>query len=79
MGIVSGGCLHMAFLASIVFAFAGLALLHGALASRRIAASRRITASSYRFFLPLPFVFFPLLRTMHAKESVLASSCLDYG
>lgn len=43
-GTVPGGYLHMAFFASIVFAFAGLALLHRAL-SLRIALPLLLTAS----------------------------------
>jgi hypothetical protein len=55
---VLGGYLHMAFLASIVFAFAGLALLHGAL-SLRVALP---LLSSYRIVLSCS-----PLRTMYAK------------
>ena len=58
---VPGGYLCMAFLASLVFALASLALPHGALSLR--VALLLLAASSCRFILSSS-----PLRTMYAKE-----------
>lgn len=65
---VQGGYLHTAFPASIVFAFAGLALLHGAL-SLRVALPLLLTAL---------FVFFST--SDHVRQGmVFAPVCLGSG